>query len=88
MGRHKHGREKEQNSRKPPLSPISSGEVGFPRGRVSAAGGWGLLESWGEWLQIWGLAPWVVAEGDWGRSSQTQGIHTRALFAVSVQISN
>lgn len=55
---------------------------------MSAAGGWGLLESWGEWLQIWGLAPWVVAEGDWGRSSQTQGIHTRALFAVSVQISN
>lgn len=82
------GEKKNRTVGSPSPSPISSRKVGFPRGRVSTAGGWGLLESWGEWLQIWGLAPWVVAEGDWGRSSQIQGIHTRALFAVSVQISN
>lgn len=66
MGEKKNGR-----IASPSPSQLAAREAGVPRGWASTPGWHGLLESWGEWLQIRGRAPWVVAKGDWERTGQT-----------------
>lgn len=67
------GEKKKRIIASPSPFPISCERSWLSQGWVSTPGWHGLLESWGEWLQIWGRAPWVVAEGDWGRTGQIPG---------------